>query len=107
VTPTPDLRIYVTAKDIREGQARDPEACLVSRATARAIKRVMKIIPETVTVIENVTAHIHGVGHDEVCTYKCLLHWWVTSGAVSRYIGDFDRGLPVKPASFILKGRNA
>lgn len=101
------LTLHVTAKDLREGIRGDAAHCAVGRALARAIRRVMKVEPADIVVIASLTATTETLGAsteelapEYVAWYS---HWWVSSSALQRYIADFDRGVALKPAKFMVQ----
>ena len=95
------LTIYVTAKDIREGEARSPDHCPVARAVRRAVLRTYpNIDPDTLTV-QVMAAIAVQWGSDNGPRYinGRYLH---ASWPAKQWIDAFNSGLPVKPATFIL-----
>jgi hypothetical protein len=96
---TPDLILYVTAKDIRDGAPGDCSFCPIARAFERAIKRVMKLTPDHVTVIHGLVAHVEADS-----TRGWTNYWWEGSAALHKFIHNVDRELPVKPGKYRVKG---
>jgi hypothetical protein len=111
---SPDLRIYITAKDIREGEPRSAIFCAVGRAVRRAIKRVMKLDIIDVTVVaRHSPSRTLGVLVAEIMALVRLDNgefdrlWWKGSKALSDWIFVYDLDTrPSKPASFVIKGRS-
>lgn len=95
----PDLTIYITQKDIDEGTPGSPDACVAARALRRAIQRVAKILPIDITIACGIGACIDNPSREG------HRHWfWRHSRVLDERINAFDRGEPIKPGKFVLRG---
>ena len=90
------MKITVTQEDINEGSPQDPGSCPVALACIRELKLGKT---DDIEVVENAVAVGRSTANGD----------WVTKTykppvKVTKFIEAFDKGKPVKPFTFTLRG---